>query len=276
MITKPIPKTDPDLYADPFSTEEMRRTAYAAANSKPSPSQKTSRSQRRRKAKRVRKREFEQSQGLRSIAPSTGTKRNAVEWVTDALHSASSHRTQVWIGLGIAAVFGISNALFYSGLLSSFALALPIAALGGLAISGITTYFEVGPVVRKKSGRSALEQIWRMGARVSRLPNISKNAHHNPQELRDNYRKTEKRYEEGANRMRWICIGIEVLLGLTFLGAVGTGMPALWKLVWFVSSIFGTEHGIVMAIRAGEMELPSAARAQLDRELNRNQALELS
>ena len=267
MQTKPVRKNQsPVTEVDPYSPEQMRR----AAQSTPS------RSQRRRKSRRQRKAEFRQSQGLMSIAPSTGAKQSAVEWVTNALYSASSHRTQVWIGLGIAGVFGVSNALFYTGLLSSFALALPIAVVGGLAISAITTYFEVGPVVRKKSGRSALEQLWRMGSRVSKLPNVSRNAHHNPEELRDNYRKTEKRYEEGANRMRWLGIGIEVLLGLTFLGSVGTGMAALWKLVWFIASIFGTEHGVVMAIRAGEMEIPAAARAQLDQEMNRNQRLDLS
>lgn len=268
MKTKPVLKTPIAAVeeVDPYSPEEMRRYT---AQSKPSRSQ-------RRKSNKKRRREALKVSGLQSIAPSTGAKKSAVELITDTLYSASSHRTQVWIGLGIAGVFGISNTLFYTGLLGSFALALPIAVLGGIAISSITTYFEVGPVVRKKSGRSALEQLWRMGSRVSRLPNVSRNAHHNPQELRDNYRKTEKRYEEGANRMRWLCIGIEVLLALTFLGAVGTGMAALWKLVWFIASIFGTEHGIVMAIRAGEMEIPAAARVQLDQEMSRNQRLELS
>ena len=266
MQTKPVLKTQTSTDA---SSTKMLETAFRGE-------QQPTRSQRRRNSKRQRKAEFMQSQGLRSIAPSTGAKKSAVECITDSLYSASSHRTQVWIGLGIAGVFGISNALFYSGLLGSFALALPIALIGGFAISGITTYFEVGPIVRKKSGRSALETLWRMGSRVSKLPTISRNAHHDPQELRDNYRKTEKRYEEGANRMRWMCIGIEVMLGLTFLGSVGTGMAALWKLIWFVASIFGTEHGVVMAIRAGEMEIPAAARAQLDQEMNRNQKLELS
>jgi hypothetical protein len=266
-VLKPQTSTAPEVY--PYSPEEMLKTAFKAE-------QEQTRSQRRRKSKKQRKAEFRRSQGLMSIAPSTGAKKSAVEWITGALYSASSHRTQVWIGLGIAGIFGVSNALFYSGLLSSFSLALPIALIGGIAISAITTYFEVGPVVRKKSGRSALEQIWRMGSRVSKLPTVSRQAHHNPEELRDNYRKTEKRYEEGANRMRWLCIGVEVMLGLTFLGSVGTGTAALWKLLWFVASIFGTEHGVVMAIRAGEMEIPAAARAQLDQEMNRNKRLELS
>jgi hypothetical protein len=230
-----------------------------------------SRSQRRRRNRRKNK-----LSGLQSIAPSTA-KRSAVEVGTQMIQKFSSPSTQFWLGVAIAGVFGLSNAYFYTGILAgSFSLIFPIAVFGGLAITFVTTYFEVGPVLRKRSAVSALSQLFKAASMPSKLPTVSNRAHHNPRELTDNYRMARKRYESNAMTMRWMAIGIEVLLGILFLGSVGVGMNALLKLVWFVASIFGTEHGLVMSITAGEMELPSVVQKQLNAELSKNQRLELS
>jgi hypothetical protein len=219
----------------------------------------------------------QQPKGLTNLAPSKQPSKGAIGVVGELIYGASSHRGAFWLGVGFAAFFGYQNVRFYFQILQNPFGVIGLGALiGSIGITLATTYFEVAPVIRRKSARSAFESIFRIAAKPSTLPTISNKQHHAPQEEYDRYRYAEKRYEDGANIMRWICIAIEIFLGLVFLGSVGTGMKALGALLLFILSIFGTEHGLVMAIRAYDMVLPPAIRQQMDKLLkNSNQPLKL-
>jgi hypothetical protein len=232
-------------------------------------------------SKRNRNKQSNQQQqngkGLTHLAPSKQPSKGAIGMVGELIYGASSHRGAFWLGVGFAAFFGYQNVRFYFQILQSPFGVIGLGALiGSIGITLATTYFEVAPVIRRKSARSAFESIFRIAAKPSTLPTISNKQHHAPQEEYDRYRMAEKHYEDGANIMRWICIAIEIFLGLVFLGSVGTGMKALGALLLFILSIFGTEHGLVMAIRAYDMVLPPAIRQQMDKLLkNSNQPLKL-
>ena len=51
---------------------------------------------------------------------------------------------------------------------------------------------------------------------------------------------------------------------MLFLGSVGVGVKALMKLLTFIGSIFGTEWGVSLALRAAQFELPPQIREQLN------------
>lgn len=210
-----------------------------------------------------------QQQGLTNLAPSKQPTKGPMEVVGELIYGASSHKGAFWLGVSFAGFFGYQNARFYFGLLQSPFGVMGLGALiGGIAITIATTYFEVAPVIRRKSARSAFEALFRIAAKPQQRPVITDTQYDNPQELYDRHRMAEKRYEQGSNRNRWIVIAVEIFLGLVFMGAVGTGLKALGQLVLFVASIFGTEHGLVMAIRAYDMALPPAIRQQMDKLLN--------
>jgi hypothetical protein len=231
----------------------------------------------KRNRNKQRQQQQNSNQGLTHLAPSKQPSKGAIGLVGELIYGASSHKGAFWLGVGFAAFFGFQNCRFYFDLLQRPFGVIGIGALiGGIGITLATTYFEVAPVIRRKSARSAFESIFRIAAKPQQLPHITKEQYHNPQEAYDNYRLTEKRYEDGATTMRWIVIAVEIFLGLVFLGSIGTGMKALGSLVLFVMSIFGTEHGLVMAIRAYDMVLPPAIRQQMDKLLrNGNQPLKL-
>jgi hypothetical protein len=186
------------------------------------------------------------------------------EAVAGAIHGGASSKAKFWIWVTIAAILLFLNAKFYVWLLSTkFAVSIIAATVFGILISVVTTVFEAGPGIRKKSSRSALEKMFLAAAKPSQLPTITQRQTKDPNAIYDNYAGTEKRNDDDDDSVRWILIAFESIVGIIFLGTVGTGIQALGAIVMFVLSIFGAEHSIVKAVRVHESVLPPAVAAQL-------------
>lgn len=230
-----------------------------------------------KRRKRKRGKSANNSQGNWDKFSAKGGKFSPTQMVANAIYGGASHKTKFWFGVAIALFFGYKNAQFYYELLQTpFGVGVFMALLGGIFIMLLTTYIEVAPVIRVKSTRSALESLFLAASKPSKLPTIAHSQSRDPGELYDDYALTEKRNRESDATWRWMVIGIESLFGLIFITSVGTGIQAVGSILMFVMSIFGCEHGLVMAIRAHEMVLPPAVGNQFRKLIrNNDRALDL-
>ena len=80
----------------------------------------------------------------------------------------------------------------------------------------------------------------------------------------ENYRDSDRKTRNFFKTARWVTIAGEAFVGVMFLGSVGVGVRALFKLLTFIGSIFGTEWGVSLALRAAQFELPPQIREQLN------------
>lgn len=200
------------------------------------------------------------------FAPKPKTKGSAILKVAEFMRQAFSHKGMFWLGVVVGGVCFLGNLWFYitlfRDLVPEFAL-WQYVGLGALA-SVATTLFELMPVVMRRGRKMTLQNIFRAGAKPNELPNLNPKVVGDAQELIEDYRNSDKQTREFFEAGRWVAIFIETVLGVIFLGSLGSGFGALIRLGLFVASIFGCEWGVTLALRAAEWELPPQIRKQLD------------
>lgn len=188
--------------------------------------------------------------------------------VTRLLEDTFSHKGMFWLGVGIASASFIANTLFYYWLLQSGGFVPATAALAAFTISFGTSLFEVMPVVWQRSRRNNLNLIFSAGAKPDTLPVLNQAVVGDSKQLIDNYKNSDRDTARFFKTMRWLAIGAETFLAVIFMGNVGTGIRAVFKLLLFGVSIFGVEWGVSLALRAASWELPPAIREQMDELIN--------
>ncbi len=222
-----------------------------------------SKSQRRRKNRKNRNANESTAPGLEALTDQPS--KSLMHHVGDAIHGSSSHKGAFWIGVTIAAVSLFKNTEFYTQVgFTTFKWAVLPALFAGLAFALITTYFESAPLIQKKSYKSALYRVFLIASRPSRLPQVKNTQHHAPHELHNQYRNVDKEFNSFCTLMRWACIGTEVIIGLLGLAHAGSGMQAIGHFMIFIMSIFGAVYGLVMAVRAYDLELSPTVRKQFN------------
>lgn len=201
-----------------------------------------------------------------SADPSASKGKGSLIWtVSRFIENAFSHKGMFWLGVAIALVSFIANAWFYYGLLTLAAGWVPWqAAIGAFGISFGTTLFEVMPIVWTRSHRNTLEQIFSAGSKPQELPELNNKVVGDADELMENYRDSDRKTRNFFKTARWVVIAGESFVGILFLGSVGVGVRALFKLLTFIGSIFGTEWGVSLSLRAAQFELPPQIREQLN------------
>jgi hypothetical protein len=201
-----------------------------------------------------------------SADPSASKGKGSLIWTMARLiENTFSHKGMFWLGVAIALVSFAANAWFYYGLLTQAAGWIPWqAGLGAIGISFGTTLFEVMPVIWSRSPRNTLEQIFAAGSKPQDLPELNGNVVGDADQLMNDYRNSDRQTRNFFKTARWVVIAGESLVGVLFLGSVGVGARALFKLMTFVASIFGTEWGVSLSLRAAQFELPPQIREQLN------------
>lgn len=180
------------------------------------------------------------------------------------LENIFSHRGMFWLGVSIALLSFLANCWFYYGLVLLLGLAPTGAAVCGFGISFATTLFELMPQLRRRSSRLALHHIFTAGSKPTTLPTLPESVVGDADQLIADYKNAEKNNREFFRLMRWVAIGIESFLGVLFIGGIGVGVRSLLRLISFVTSIFGCEWGVSLALRAAESELPPEIKKQFD------------
>ena len=188
--------------------------------------------------------------------------------VTRFLENTFSHKGMFWLGVSLATASFIANCLFYFWLMQAAGLAPFTATLAAFGLSFGTSLFEVMPVVWQRSRRNNLNLIFSAGAKPDTLPVLNESVVGDHKQLIDNYRNSDRDTARFFKTMRWMAIGAEAFLAVIFMGNIGTGIRAVFKLLLFAASIFGVEWGVSLALRAASWELPPAIREQLDELLN--------
>jgi len=201
-----------------------------------------------------------------SADPRKSKGKGSLIWtVTRLLENTFSHKGMFWLGVAIALVAFIANAWFYYGLLTLSASWVPWqAVLGAFGISFGTTLFEVMPVVWSRSHRNTLEQIFAAGSKPQDLPELNGKVVGDADQLMEDYRNSDRKTRSFFKTARWIVIAGEAFVGVLFLGSVGVGIRAIFKLLTFIGSIFGTEWGVSLSLKAAQFELPPQIREQLN------------
>jgi hypothetical protein len=231
----------------------------------------------RRQTKDRSERQESQQKNERSARPKEKTKGSLILALKGLLEGAFSHKGIFWLGVTIALLSFFMNYWFYVGLMGVLGLSGFQAYAWGFAASFGTSLFEVAPKLERYSRRLSLHALYLAGSRPQRLPNLNGKTVADADQLMENYTHADKNWRSWLKTARYVCIVSEVILGMIFLGRVGTGLRALGRLVLFTVSIFGIELGVTMAVRAGERELPSQVREQLDEQWNNaNQRLSLN
>lgn len=200
------------------------------------------------------------------FAPKPKTKDSTILKVAEFMRQAFSHRGMFWLGVTVACVCFVGNLWFYITLFRDLMPEFALWQYGGLGIlaSVSTTLFELMPVVMRRGRKMALHNIFRAGAKPRELPDLNHKVVGDADELIEDYRNSDKQTREFFEAGRWVAIFIETVLGVIFLGSLGSGFAALIRLGLFVASIFGCEWGVTLALRAAEWELPPQIRKQLD------------
>ena len=201
-----------------------------------------------------------------SADPSQSKGKGSLIWsVSRLLENTFSHKGMFWLGVAIALVSFIANAWFYFGVLTQAAGWIPWqAAIGAFGISFGTTLFEVMPVIWSRSHRNTLEQIFAAGSKPQDLPELNGKVVGDAEQLMDDYRNSDRKTRSFFKTARWVVIAGEAFVGVLFLGSVGVGVRALMKLLTFIGSIFGTEWGVSLSLKAAQFELPPQIRDQLN------------
>lgn len=184
------------------------------------------------------------------------------------LENTFSHKGMFWLGVSVAIASFIANCFFYFSLMIAAGLVPFTAGLSAFGISFGTSLFEVMPVVWQRSRRNNLNLIFSAGAKPDVLPVLNNKVVGDSKDLIDNYRNSDRDTARFFKTMRWLAIGAESFLAIIFLGNIGTGIRAVFRLLLFVASIFGVEWGVSLALRAASWELPPAIRDQLDELMN--------
>ncbi len=201
----------------------------------------------------------------RSADPDNQGEQGSLIWtIAELLRNIFSHKGAFWLGIVIFLVCFICNTIFYFLLLLNGAGWGTWQALGGGAlISSFTTLFEVIPVVWAIGYQSSLYLVFKEASKPTQLPVLNRKVT-NADDLVWQYRNSDRQTRDFFRSMRYLAIGVEVFVGVVFLGAIGTGLRAVLALALFVASIFGAEWGVSMALRAANWELPPAIRKQFD------------
>lgn len=199
-------------------------------------------------------------------APKAKTKGSTILKVAEFMRQAFSHKGMFWLGVVVAGICFAGNLWFYITLFRDLLPEFSLWQYGGLGIlaSVSTTLFELMPVVMRRGRKMTLQNIFRAGAAPKELPELNRKVVGDAEELLEEYRNSDRATREFFEAGRWVAIFIETVLGVIFLGSLGSGFGALIRLGLFVASIFGCEWGVTLALRAAEWELPPQIRKQLD------------
>jgi len=201
----------------------------------------------------------------RSADPDNQGEQGSLIWeIANLLRTIFSHKGAFWLGVCIALISFLCNTWFYFLLLLNSAGWGPWqSAAVGLLISSFTTLFEIIPVVWAVGYQNRLHQIFQEASKPTLLPTLSKKIT-NADDLMKAYRNSDRETRDFFRAMRYLAMAVEVFVGVIFMGAIGTGLRAVLGLALFVASIFGTEWGVSMALRAANWELPPAIRKQFE------------
>ena len=199
------------------------------------------------------------------FATSTEEKPSLIWQIGKFLEDTFSHKGVFWLGVAIATVCFITNFYFWLTFFTNLTDYAPwqCLILGSLVSAG-TTIFELVPVVMNRGRRSLLHQIFLAASKPANLPELNPKVSGDADELVRQYRNSDRGTRNFFETARWIAIGIESAVGFIFMGRIGSGIGALIRLCVFLGSIFGTEFGVTLALRAKDWELPAQIRKQLD------------
>lgn len=197
------------------------------------------------------------------------TKGDAADTVGALLNKSFSPGGLVVLG---GLVFGSSlacNALFWSGVTMQTSVFIGVERIlmgeigligplcGGLLISAATTFFQVLPIVGKKSGDSIAKQF------IASLfrPDLSK-VKGGDQELAEANANIQSSHWRLLGQLWLACTVLEVAAGLIFIGPImGRGVTSLMLLLGFLYSVAGCQLGAHLTVMGDNLRAPKEGRA---------------
>lgn len=212
--------------------------------------------------------------------PSAGRakpKGNSIYKIARLIENIFSHRGLFVLGVAVAIICFYFNCSFWVAVIQDVLGYGPAASLlFGFLISMGTSIFQVLPAALRQSRRLKLQQLFSAAIKPAHLPAINDKVVPDAEQMLTEYKESDRARRKFFNMMRWLAYGMEVLMGIIFLGRVGAGFGAIVRLALFIFSIIGVEWGISLALRASQDELPPSIRAQFDELIEKsNQQLSL-
>lgn len=188
-----------------------------------------------------------------------GAKRSPLLMLKGFIEGAFSYKGMFGFGLGVALICFGANWMFYSALWDSFGVTGWFKHILGFGTSFGTTLFQVYPEITKLSMSINAQHQFALASKPDSLPDggpvdIS-HLHHQ-------YKAVDRNSKKFFEAMQWVSYAVESLLGVLFLGNVGTGLMAIGKLLMFFLSIVGTNWGIGLMLRAANLAMPSTVKEQ--------------
>jgi hypothetical protein len=197
------------------------------------------------------------------------TKSSATDTVSALINNTFSPDGLVWLG---GLMFGSSlacNALFWAGVTMQVPVFSGVERIlmgdvgligllcGGLLISATTTFFQVLPIVGKKSGDSIAKQF------IASLfrPDLSK-VKGGDLELAEANANIQSSQWRLLGRLWLACTVLEVAAGLIFIGPImGRGVASLMMLLGFLYSVAGCQLGAHLSVMGDNLRAPKEGRA---------------
>jgi hypothetical protein len=201
---------------------------------------------------------------------------SAIYNFAQVIENVFSHRGLFVLGVVVTLVCFYANASFWVNVFASVGYAGAIALFLGVLASFGTSIFQVLPVVYQHSRRLSLMRLFSAGIKPDRLPAINDKVVPDAERMLTQYKESDRARRKFFSLMRWVAYGVETLMGVIFLGSVGTGFVGIVQLLMFVVSIVGVEWGVSLALRASQDELPPNVQQQFDSLIEKsNQQLSL-
>jgi hypothetical protein len=140
-------------------------------------------------------------------------------------------------------------------LMGEIGLIMPLC--GGLLISAATTFFQILPIVGKKSGDSIAKQFIASMFR----PDLSK-VKGGDQQLAEASANIQSSHWRLLGQLWLACTVLEVAAGLIFIGPImGRGVASLMMLLGFIYSVAGCQLGAHLTVMGNNLRAPKEGRA---------------
>lgn len=210
-------------------------------------------------------------------SPFSGGKKKAgkpiILMLADAISATFSHKGIFWLGFTVFIAAFYANWMFWSALMLSMGVEGGWEYIWGFGASFGITLFELTPVIWESSRKSNAHQQFALASTPNTIPDAS---HMDASKLQSDYKNMDRKTRKFFETMRWAAIGLEVFLGITYLGRIGVGMRALFQFLVFLASIFGAEWGAKLALRAADWELPPEVRQQFNEWWNNRSSVKMT
>ncbi len=209
---------------------------------------------------------MQEDRGRPSAYPGGGdnSKKSSIYEISKLIENIFSYRGLFFLGVAVAILCFVFNWSFWQAVIESLGYGFYMSFFIGFLISIGTSIFEVLPKASVISRRLKLTQIFAAAIKPRQLPEISKAIVPDAETLISEYKNGDRERRKFFSMMRYIAYGVETLMGIIFLGRLGTGFEAAVRLFVFIFSIIGVEWGVSLALRASEDELPPVVKQQLD------------